>query len=123
MPAKIVVCGAAGRMGKTLVTLITQTDGAQLAGAVEAAGNPTLGKDAGEIAGVGPRGVKITADFAALATADAVALDFTNATAALEHLRTAVQRHSPIVIGSTGFTPPQQAELDTLAPQTRSVIA
>ena len=52
-----------------------------------------------------------------------MALDFTNAAAALEHLRIAVQQHSPIVIGSTGFTPPQQAELDTLAPQTRAVIA
>jgi len=123
MPTKIVVCGAAGRMGKTLVTLITQTDGAQLAGAVEAAGNPTVGKDAGEVAGVGTLGVKITDDFAVLATGDAVALDFTNAGAALEHLRTAAQNHSPIVIGSTGFTPPQQAELDALASQTRSVIA
>jgi 4-hydroxy-tetrahydrodipicolinate reductase len=123
MPTKIVVCGAAGRMGKTLVGLITQTAGAQLAGAVEAAGNPTIGMDAGEVAGVGTLGLRMTDDFGALATSDAVALDFTNAAAALEHLRTAVQQHSPIVIGSTGFTPPQQAELDTLAPQTRAVIA
>lgn len=123
MPTNIVVCGAAGRMGKTLVTLITQTEGAQLVGAVEAAGNPTLGKDAGDVAGVGTLGVTITADFAALATPDVVTLDFTNAAAALEHLRAAVQQHSPIVIGSTGFTPPQNTELDSLAPQTRSVVA
>ena len=57
MPTKIVVCGAAGRMGRTLVALIAQTDGAQLVGAVEAAGNPTLGQDAGEVAGVGTLGV------------------------------------------------------------------
>jgi 4-hydroxy-tetrahydrodipicolinate reductase len=123
MPTKLVVCGAAGRMGKALVTLITHSDGAQLAGAVEATGNPTIGRDAGEVAGVGTLGVKITDDFASLAAPAAVTLDFTNAAAALEHLRTAVETHSPIVIGSTGFTPPQQAELDTLAPQTRSVIA
>ena len=123
MPTKIVVCGAAGRMGKTLVTLITQTAGAQLVGAVEAVGNATIGKDAGEVAGVGTVGVTISADFAALATPDAVALDFTNAAAALEHLRTAAQKRSPIVIGSTGFTPPEQADLDALAPQTRAVVA
>ena len=46
-----------------------------------------------------------TDDFAALATPDAVALDFTNAAAALDQLRTAVSQQSPIVIGSTGFTP------------------
>jgi len=123
MPTKIIVCGAAGRMGRTLITLITQTDGARLVGATEAADNATLGKDAGEVAGVGTLGVRITDDYAALATPDTVALDFTNATAALEHLRAAVRQHSAIVIGSTGFTPAQQAELDTLAPQTRSVIA
>ena len=120
---KIVVCGAAGRMGKALVSLIAQTPGAQLAGAVESAGHPAVGKDAGEVAGAGTRGVPIATDFAALATPDAVALDFTNAAAALEHLRIAVRQQSPIVIGSTGFSPEQQAELDTLAPQTRSVIA
>jgi 4-hydroxy-tetrahydrodipicolinate reductase len=123
MRTKIVVCGAAGRMGKTLVTLITQTDGAQLAGAVEATGNPTIGRDAGEVAGVGTLGVQITDNFAALAAPDAVALDFTNAGAALDHLRAAVQQQSPIVIGSTGFTAPQQADLDALAPRTRTVVA
>lgn len=120
---RIVVCGAAGRMGRTLVTLVAQNEATTLAGAVEAAGNPTLGKDAGELAGVGTLSVSITEDFAALATPDAVALDFTNAAAALDHLRTAVHKQSPIVIGSTGFSTEQQAEVDRLAPQTRCVIA
>jgi 4-hydroxy-tetrahydrodipicolinate reductase len=120
---RIVVCGAAGRMGRTLVTLVAQNEATTLAGAIEAEGNPTLGKDAGELAGVGTLGVRITDDFAAVATADAVALDFTNAAAALDHLRTAVQQQSPIVIGATGFTAQQQAEVDRLAPQTRCVVA
>ena len=120
---RIVVCGAAGRMGKTLVALVAHSDATTLAGAVEAAGNVALGKDVGELAGAGTLGVRITDDFAAVATPDAVALDFTNATAALEHLRTAVERHSAIVIGSTGFTVQQQAEVDRLAPQTRCVIS
>jgi len=110
-------------MGRVLVTLVAQNEATTLAGAIEAEGNPTLGKDAGEVAGVGPLGVRITHDFPSVANADAVALDFTNAAAALDHLRTAVQKQSPIVIGSTGFTVEQQAEVDRLAPQTRSVIA
>jgi 4-hydroxy-tetrahydrodipicolinate reductase len=119
----MVVCGAAGRMGRTLVTLIVQNDAAALVGAVEASGHPALGKDAGEVAGVGHLGVAITEDFAAAAAPAAVTLDFTNAAAALEHLRLAVERRSPIVIGSTGFTAQQQAEMDRLAPRTRCVIA
>lgn len=123
MTTPMVVCGAAGRMGRTLVTLIAQNDAAALVGAVEAGGHPALGKDAGEIAGVGHLGVAIAEDFAAAASPDAVTLDFTNAAAALEHLRIALERRSPIVIGSTGFTAAQQAEMDRLAPQTRCVIA
>lgn len=123
MKTALVVCGAAGRMGRTLINLIAQHDGALLAGAVEAAGHPAFGKDAGEVAGAGHLGVAITADFGAVTRADTVALDFTNAAAALEHLRIAVAQHSPIVIGSTGFTAAEQSELDQLAPRTRSVIA
>jgi 4-hydroxy-tetrahydrodipicolinate reductase len=123
MPTRIVVCGAAGRMGKTLVGLVAQNESTVLAGAVEMAGHPALGKDAGEVAGVGTLNVVIRDDFDAVATPDAVALDFTNAPAALDHLRTAVRQKSPIVIGSTGFTSAQQAEIDKLAPQTRCVIA
>src|SRR5262249_51775831 len=65
----------------------------------------------------------VSADFAAVATPDTVTLDFTNAAAAMEHLRTAVEQRSAIVIGSTGFTPEQQTEVDALAPRTRCVIA
>lgn len=123
MPTPLIVCGAAGRMGRTLTALITQTPAAQLVAAIEAAGQPSVGKDAGDVAGVGPLGVTITEDFAAACTAGAVALDFTNASAALDHLRTAVQRRAAIVIGSTGFNAQQQEELGRLGPQTRSVIA
>jgi 4-hydroxy-tetrahydrodipicolinate reductase len=117
------VCGAAGRMGRTLIGLIAQNEAATLAGAVEATGHATLGKDAGEVAGVGHLGVPISEDFAAALSSGVVALDFTNAAAALEHLRTAVERRNPIVIGATGFNAQQQAEIDRLAPQTRCVIA
>jgi 4-hydroxy-tetrahydrodipicolinate reductase len=123
MPTPMVVCGAAGRMGKTLISMISQNPATLLVGAVEAPGHAAIGTDAGDTAGVGTLGVHITGDFTAVAQSDAVALDFTNAAAALEHLRVAAQRQSPMVIGSTGFTAPQQSELDRLAPQTRCVIA
>jgi 4-hydroxy-tetrahydrodipicolinate reductase len=123
MPTSIVVCGAAGRMGRTLISLIVQNDATRLTGAVEARGNAAVGKDAGECVGLGKLDVSITDDFAATAAPDAVALDFTNAAAALEHLRIAVAKQSPIVIGATGFSAAQQDELDHLAPQTRCLIA
>ncbi|MGH7805665.1 MAG: 4-hydroxy-tetrahydrodipicolinate reductase, partial [Candidatus Binatia bacterium] len=62
-----VVCGAAGRMGRLIVSILRETPGAEVAAAVEAAGHPAIGRDAGEVAGGAAIGVKITADYTAVA--------------------------------------------------------
>jgi len=123
MQTFVIVCGAAGRMGRALINVVQQTPGARLVAAIEAVGNPQLGKDAGEVAGVGTLGVPITDDYGAVARPETVALDFTNAAVAIANLRTAVACQSAIVIGSTGYDREQLAELDRLAPQTRSVVS
>jgi 4-hydroxy-tetrahydrodipicolinate reductase len=123
MPTNIIVCGAAGRMGKLLVTLVQEHPDTRLAGAIEAQGHSALGKDAGEVAGIGAIGVKITADYDALATPETVTLDFTVPEAALEHLRAAVAKGAAVVIGTTGFSAEQRAEAESIAPRTRSLIA
>lgn len=123
MPTRMIVCGAAGRMGRTLTQLIAGSENAILAGAVEAAGNPTVGKDAGSVAGVQDLGILIVDDYAAVAATDTVALDFTSAGPALEHLEVAARQGAAIVIGSTGFDAGQQRQLEALAAETRTVIA
>jgi 4-hydroxy-tetrahydrodipicolinate reductase len=123
MATPIIVCGAAGRMGRALVSLVLQTADARLAGAIEAPAHPAIGQDAGTLAGAVPAGVSITSDFEAAAGIGAVVLDFSTAAAALAHLRIAAARQTAIVVGATGFTAAQQAEVDALAPQTRSVVA
>jgi 4-hydroxy-tetrahydrodipicolinate reductase len=119
----LVVCGAAGRMGRAITALIAAEPRARLRAAIEVPGNPALGQDAGVLAGVAPLGVAVTDDYAAAATADTVTLDFTSPAGTLEHLRAAVRNQAGIVIGTTGFTPEEQRELDALAPRTRSVVA
>ncbi|HZY59316.1 MAG TPA: 4-hydroxy-tetrahydrodipicolinate reductase [Candidatus Binataceae bacterium] len=121
--AKLIVAGAAGRMGRTLTSLIVQQSSHTLVGALEAKGVKALGSDAGEIAGVGALGVPIGNDYAAIARPDTVTLDFTNATASLEHLAVAAANGAAIVIGSTGFTPEMDAHARELAPKTRTLIA
>jgi 4-hydroxy-tetrahydrodipicolinate reductase len=123
MTANVIVCGAAGRMGKQLVSLVHENSTARLVGAVEAAGHTAIGKDAGEVAGIGPIGVLISTDYETLVTADTVTLDFTIPEAALAHLRTAVAKQAAIVIGTTGFSAEQRTEAEAIASQTRSVIA
>ena len=54
---KIGVVGAAGRMGKTIVSCIEDTDGVTLSCGIESAGNPALGQDVGEMAGIGKKNI------------------------------------------------------------------
>jgi 4-hydroxy-tetrahydrodipicolinate reductase len=110
-------------MGRTLVQLAAQSSEFKLVGAVEASGVSAVGRDAGEVAGVGTLDVAIVDNLERAIRPDAVTLDFTNASAAVAHLRTAVRQRSPIVIGSTGYTQDERNELDRLAPQTRTLIA
>jgi len=119
----MIICGAAGRMGRTLLALVAQHPDATVHGAVEAPGHASIGQDAGEQAGVGHLGVAIVSDFEAVVTPEAVTLDFTTPAATLEHLRAAVAKKGPMVIGTTGFEGAEQRELDALAAQTRTVIA
>src|SRR5579875_1228770 len=121
--ANIVVSGAAGRMGRMIVSMIARESEHRLAGALEAPGNAALGADAGEVAGAGSLGVKIVADYAMLARPDTVTLAFTSAKSSLEHLEIAAAKGAAIVIGSTGFTPEMEAQARALAPRTRTVIA
>ena len=95
---------------RLLANLATQAAETKLVGAVEVPGLATIGRDAGEIAGVGVLHVPIVDSLDKCIRPDAVTLDFTNSAAAVAHLRTAVRHQAPIVIGSTGYTPPEQAE-------------
>ena len=59
---RLIVAGAGGRMGRTLVKAIAETSGVVLAGAVDAPGSAVIGRDAGELAGVGANGIAVVAD-------------------------------------------------------------
>jgi len=121
-PVGIVVCGAAGRMGRQLVTLAGE-HGLRVATAIEAPGHPKLGQDAGEVAGAGRLGVPLTDDLERECRAERVVLDFTGApVATLKHAAIAARAGAGLVVGTTGFTAEQAEELRTLAGRTRSVV-
>ena len=121
--AKLIVSGAAGRMGRLLVSMIAADAQHTLVGALEAEAAGVAGRDAGEVAGAGKLGVAISTDYATIAKPDTVTLDFTNAAASLGHLEVAAATGAAIVVGSTGFTPELEARARQLAPRTRTVIA
>jgi len=101
---RLIVAGAGGRMGRTLVHAIAATDGAILAGAVEAASSAVIGRDAGELAGLGRNGVAVTTDVEPLlAQADGL-LDFTVPAATLAFAEHTARKGCVHIIGTTGLT-------------------
>ena len=123
MSAALIVLGAGGRMGRRIIALASAGDGTSVVAAIEVAGSPLLGRDAGDLAGIGPIGVAVTDDFEAAASTAAVALDFTAPEAAVEHARVAARTRTAIVIGTTGFSQEQREEIERLAAQTPILLA
>lgn len=120
---KVVIAGAAGRMGCRLVSLVRDSTALALAGALEGKSHHALGEDAGEIAGSGRAGVPITENLAALMERGEVVVDFSSPQATLEHLRIVAQHRRAMVIGTTGFSPPELDELKELAHQVPCVFS
>jgi len=101
---RLIVAGAGGRMGRTLIKAIADIDGVVLAGAVEAAGSAVIGRDAGELAGLGPTGIKVEVDpDPLLAKADGL-VDFTIPAATLAFAEIVAKRGLVHVIGTTGLS-------------------
>jgi 4-hydroxy-tetrahydrodipicolinate reductase len=123
-PLGVVVCGAAGRMGRLLVTLAREGSARlRVAGAIEAPGHPALGRDAGEVAGGGALGVRVGDDLAAACRPEHVVLTFAAPAATVDHVRIAAGRGAGLVVGTTGLDRDQDREMRALAARTRSVIA
>lgn len=110
----VVVAGAAGRMGTRVVACLHETRDLRLVGALEAKDHAAIGRDAGEVAGVGQRGVPIQSDPARVLARDRVLIEFSVPEATLEHLRLVAAAGGRAVVGTTGFSAAQREELADL---------
>jgi 4-hydroxy-tetrahydrodipicolinate reductase len=119
----VVVAGAAGRMGSRIVACLAEAPDFRLVAALEAAAHPAVGRDAGEVAGVGTRGIPIGGDAAALITAGRLLIEFSIPDATLAHLRLVADTGARAVIGTTGLTPPQREEIAGLARRAAILLA
>src|SRR5258708_3963733 len=112
---RLVVTGAAGRMGRMLIALIKDTPGVVLSGALEHEASSVLGQDAGLLAGCGAAEVPVTADpLAAILNADGI-LDFTTPSATVAFAALAAQARIVDVIGTTGLSPEDIKKLHAAA--------
>jgi len=112
---RIIVAGAGGRMGRTLVKAIADSKGFMLAGALEDARSPLIGQDAGLLAGLGDNGVKLAADAGPLLDkADAI-VDFTVPAATLAFAAQAAKAGKVHIIGTTGLSAADEAKIKDAA--------
>jgi 4-hydroxy-tetrahydrodipicolinate reductase len=112
---RLIVAGAGGRMGRTLIHAIAATDGVSLAGAAEAAGSAVIGRDAGELAGLGKNGVEVVTDVETLlGKADGI-IDFTVPAATRAFAELVARKGLVHVIGTTGLSKEDDALIATAA--------
>jgi len=109
-PLRIAVAGASGRMGRMLIEAVLAAPDCVLAGALDLADSAAIGQDAGAFAG-SPTGVLITSDLRRGLAGAQVLIDFTRPEGTLAHLAVCRELGVKAVIGTTGFTPAQKAEI------------
>ncbi|MFT4520264.1 MAG: 4-hydroxy-tetrahydrodipicolinate reductase [Halioglobus sp.] len=116
MTIRVGITGAAGRMGRTLIEAIALTEGKlTLAAAIEQPDNSLVGADAGELCGQGKNGVAVVGALADVIGDIDVLIDFTVPAATVANVALCSDNGVAMVIGTTGFTPEQQAQIDEAA--------
>lgn len=105
---KIAITGAAGRMGRRIAALAIESEQFDIVSAMEVAGHPALGQDIGELAGVGAFGVAVGGE---LIDDPQVVIDFSLPEGTMKYLDVCRRRRVGMVIGTTGLTPSQSAEV------------
>jgi 4-hydroxy-tetrahydrodipicolinate reductase len=107
----VAIAGAAGRMGRQLLDACSRVESIRCSVASEHPDSPFIGADAGEIAGIGRLGIPITADLALLVDRFDLLIDFTKPTVTIAHLALCRSAGKAMVIGTTGLSAEQKAEI------------
>jgi 4-hydroxy-tetrahydrodipicolinate reductase len=118
---RLIVAGAGGRMGRTLVKAIAEIPSLRVTGALEQPGSPLLGQDAGVLAGLPPSGLVLTSDAKALAARADGIVDFTVPASTLALLDVAAEAGLVHVIGTTGIDAAGEAAIRKAAERARIV--
>jgi 4-hydroxy-tetrahydrodipicolinate reductase len=114
--------GACGRMGQRIVQLAHDDKDLTLGAALESPGHPLLGRDIGEIAGLGHLGVPVRAELPLDQRLD-VLIDFSMPDGTLAAVKVCVQRRIPLVVATTGHMPAQKQEIEAAAHETALLMA
>jgi len=121
-PLRIAIAGASGRMGRMLIEAVMQAEDTRLAGALDISGSPHLATDAAAFLG-NPAGVSITDDIQQGLSNAQVLIDFTRPEGTMQHLAACRRLGVQLVIGTTGFSDAQKAEIQAASRDIAIVMA
>ncbi len=119
----MIVSGSSGRMGSRIITLSRDFKDIKLIGALERKDHKDLGKDIGEVTGIGMTGVKIKAGVKNISEKADVLVDFSSPSATIECLKSLSDKPMPVVIGTTGFSKDEIEYIRLYAQNTPCVFA
>ncbi len=113
---RIAVHGACGRMGQRVVDLVRQAEDLQLVAALEHPTHACIGRDIGEVCGVGPVGVVVSSELPAGAGPEVV-VDFSVPEASVALAQRCAELRIPLVVATTGFSAEQREQITAAARQ------
>ena len=123
-PLNTVIIGAAGRMGRALIRAATEMPGElHICGAVVSTTSASLGKDAGELAGIGRLDVRVTDDLAAALARAEIVIDFSQPHATRSNLMVCRAARKPLLIGTTGYPAELTSVFDEAAKEIPLLVA
>ncbi|MDC9729319.1 MAG: 4-hydroxy-tetrahydrodipicolinate reductase [Methyloprofundus sp.] len=120
---RIAVVGASGRMGLCLIKAAELSDKTSLSAAISRAGSDVIGRDAGEIAGIGRLDIKVQDDLSAVMDEFDALIDFTRPDISMEYIELCRQAGKTIIIGTTGYSDAQKARMAEAAKDIAIVFA
>ncbi len=120
---RIAVAGASGRMGLCLIKAAEVAKNADFAAAISRPDSLAIGKDAGELAGIGAVGIKVVPDLAIVMDQFDVLIDFTRPDASMRFIEQCRRAGKKIVIGTTGYSDAQKVEIAKAAEEIAIVLA
>lgn len=120
MKPKLVIIGAAGRMGRRIISLATKSSRFDIIAAVEKQDHPDMGKDAGLVAAAEPLNVKLDSTYPADAD---VAIDFSQPQVADKTIGYCAENNVALVLGTTGLSNQQREKIETASRKTPIMYA
>ncbi|MCK5356377.1 MAG: 4-hydroxy-tetrahydrodipicolinate reductase [Methyloprofundus sp.] len=120
---RVAIVGASGRMGLCLVKATVLAEQTELSVAISRAGSASIGKDAGDLAGIGTQDVSVLDDLTNVMGEFDVLIDFTRPEPSMQYIKLCQLAGKKIVIGTTGYTDEQKAQIAEAAKEIAIVLA